>query len=399
MGPVVTLRACDSYEPDTLDQALDALLEDLGGLGPILAAAPDDPVVLIKPNLLLPKPVRSGVTTHPQFIAAVARAVRRLHGGRLLVGDSPAVGPASGVARLLGLPRLLADLDVQIVDFRATAPVGGGGGFGPMDLARPLVEADVVINLPRIKTHGQMGLTMGVKNCFGAFVGVEKQQLHLSAGRDYATFARLLLEVERRVAPALTLADGVVAMEGNGPTSGDPRHLGLLAGSRDALAMDVVLADVLGFAPSELPILAEAVRQGRSSASRDAIEVRGDPAAGFAVSDWRRASAVSITQVVLPDLLALPLRHQLTTRPGFDHARCTRCGVCIEHCAAGALELEPRRRRPAGPRDSDRAIGLDLDACIRCYCCQEVCPEGAITVAEPPLVRIWRALRPVGHGS
>ena len=379
-NPVVSLAHCAEYEDSALDRALAQVLFDLGGLEALL---PVQGTVLLKPNFLVPRKVEQAVTTHPRFIAAVARAVRAVHQGRLQIGDGPAMGSSTIVARKLGLPDLLDGLDVEIVDFDERVPVQGGEGFGTLQLARPIVEADAVINLPKVKTHGQMYFTGGVKNLFGAFVGFDKPRLHLTAGRDYALFARLLLEACRRIGPVLTLADGVVGMQGNGPGSGDPRALGLIAGSRDPLALDSVLLDVLGFAPSAVPVQVEALRQGLPGASLERIVLRGEPAERFRVSDWEPASQVGFVDVAgLPRIFARPMRDALTSRPVIDHARCTRCGICAGQCAAGALELTDRGRRPAGPLASDQQMALNLSRCIRCYCCQEVCPEHAISVGQ-----------------
>jgi len=392
-NPIVALAGCAEYEEGAVDRALQQVLAAVGGLESLL---PDQGVVLLKPNFLVPRKVELAVTTHPRFIAAVARAVRARHRGRLLLGDGPALGSSNSVARKIGLPELLDGLDVEIVDFEERIPVTGGGGFGPLLMARPLVEADAVISLPKVKTHGQMYFTCGVKNLFGAFVGFDKPRFHLTAGRDYATFARLLLEACRRVGPVLTLADGVVGMEGNGPSSGEPRVLGLIAGSREPVALDSVLIDLLGFPASAVPVQMEARRQALTGAWLEQVELRGDPPERFRVGDWQPARQEGYVDVAgLPPALARPMRNALTSRPVIDHARCTRCGLCAEQCAAGALDLRPRRRQPAGPTGSDQSMNLDLTRCIRCYCCQEVCPERAITVGEGWLLELthrWERL-------
>ena len=187
-------------------------------------------------------------------------------------------------------------------------------------------------------------------------------------------------------------------MEGNGPGGGDPRLLGLVAGSRDPVALDRVLAEVLGFATPSLPVQRVAQAEGLPGSRLAGIDLRGDPLDGFRVDDWVPARTMGAEQIFIPKLLARPLRHQLTTRPAFDHRACSRCGLCIEHCAADALQLLPRGRRHPGPKASDVAIDLDLDRCIRCYCCQEVCPDRAISVGEGVLLRLSRRVRTGSRG-
>lgn len=388
--PAVSLARCVRYDDASLDRAVTAALE---GLDDWEARFAGDPVVLLKPNLLGPRGAETAITTHPRFIASVARVIRSVHTGRLLVGDGPAIGTTRMVARTLGLPALLAPLDAELVDFAETVPVSGGDGFGAFDLARPLMEADVVVNLPKVKTHGQMGLTLAVKNLFGAFVGFEKPRLHLTCGTDYATFARMVLETARRVDADLHVADGVVGMEDNGPSSGVPRSLELVAASESGVGLDCALAEILGFAAEELPLQQEARRLGLPGTRLDELDLRGDPLDRFRVHDWRPARPAAMNEIFLPRYLAQPLRHQLTTRPVFDDRRCTRCGICMQHCAAEAMGLDRRRRRHPGPRRSSEAVFVDLDLCIRCFCCQEVCPEGALRVGEGSLLRLSRLLR------
>jgi uncharacterized protein (DUF362 family)/NAD-dependent dihydropyrimidine dehydrogenase PreA subunit len=389
MAPIVALAACTSYDERELDPALAALLADACDWP---ALCRDRATVLLKPNFVSAKPPASAVTTHPALIAAVARAVRRHHRGRLVVGDSPALVTATRVATVLGLPELLRGLDVEIVDFTETVTVEGGGGFGPLELARPLVEADLVINLPKVKTHAQMALTLGIKNLYGAFVGLSKARGHLHAGRDETIFARLLLEVARRVAPALTLADGIVGMEGNGPTAGRPRPLGLLAVSTDVLALDRVLTHILGFTPDHVPVLAQAALERPEPTDTAPFETRGQPPDRFCVSDWEPARPVPINATVIPGVLARPLRHHITTKPVFDPQRCTRCGQCVDHCGPHALSFVPRGRVHPGPGHSDRKVDLDLNLCIRCYCCQEICAQGAVSVGEGVFLALYRRL-------
>ena len=390
MKPLVALGSCGSYDDGALDDALARLLALTPAWEPLFEG---DPVVLLKPNLLVAKTVDSAVTTHPRFIAAVARAVRRVHPGRLLLGARPPVGPRAGVCRRIGLAPMLAGLDVEIVNFTEAVEVAGGGGFGPMNIARPLVEADRIINLPRVKTHGQMGLTLATKNLYGAIVGMEKARLHLHAGRTYDTFARLLNEIADRVGSHFAIVDGVIGIEGNGPSAGDPRRLGVVAASDDMTALDRVLAEVLGYPVDALPMLQRRQADGNRSAVLGDIRVAGDPIDRHRVRDWKPARPMVAEAIFIPSLLAQPLRNQLTTRPAFDDRLCNRCEQCTRHCAAEAMTLAPRGRRHGGPDDATTAIHVDLDRCIRCYCCQEVCPDGAISVGEGAILRLSRRFR------
>ncbi len=388
--PVVALAACEHYGDDRLDRAVARVLGEVEGWQDLFAG---DPVVLLKPNLLRYEGAEAAVTTHPRFVVAVARALREVHTGRVLLGDSPQVGSGKAIARRQGLTEALAPLGVEVVDFDEAVTVPGDDSRGPLELARPLAEADVVVNLPKFKTHCQMGITLAVKNLFGAVMGLDKTRMHLTGGGDYAMFAALLLDVALRTGAQLHIADGIVGMEGNGPGAGVPRRLGAVAASTDMVAMDRVFAEIVGYPESILPLQEEARRRGMAGASMAGIELRGDGLEELRVGDWETARPVPAGSVFIPPFLAGPFRHQLITRPGFDHGLCTRCGQCVKHCAADALVLGRRRRQRRGPTRSDQAVALDRDRCIRCYVCAEVCPEGAVRVVEGALLRASRLAR------
>ncbi len=163
------------------------------------------------------------------------------------------------------------------------------------------------------------------------------------------------------------------------------------------VALDRVLTKVLGFSPDDVPILGRARARGLEGASLESIKVLGSPTESLLVKDWSPAGPMDTEAIVVPGFLVRPLREQLVPRPVFDHARCTRCGTCIEHCAPHAIKLRPRGRQDPGPRNNRLAISLDLGACIRCFCCQEVCPEGAVGVGEGTLLRLLRASRLLGR--
>jgi uncharacterized protein (DUF362 family) len=211
--------------------------------------------VLIKPNLLSSAKPEQAVLTHPLIVRAAAEFVLQ-KGGRPRIGDSPAVGSFKRVIRESGIAAALADLDVEFCEFTRSVKADVGEPFGVIDLAAEALEAPLIINLPKLKTHSQMGLTLGVKNLFGCVVGLRKAQWHLRAGIDRDLFARLLVQIHQRIRPAFTMIDGILAMEGDGPgRRGIPRELGLLLGSRDAFAADHTVCQILGQNPEKLPIL------------------------------------------------------------------------------------------------------------------------------------------------
>lgn len=376
----VALARCEGYSPGEVARAVSALLEALGGLERFV---PADGRVLLKPNLLKAVEPEAGVTTHPEVLRAVGRAVLDA-GGQVAVGDSPGVGTLAAAMERSGLGAVALELGAAVEPFDESVPVPRpeGARFRRLELARAVVEAPAIINLPKVKTHQGMVLTLAVKNLFGCVVGRRKVGWHMNAGRDRDAMARALVEIAQAVGPTLNIADAVVGMEGAGPSRGDLRRFGFLAASADPFSLDAVLAWLLGFAASEVPTLraaAEARGDGLDVGEADLarIELVGDPAEEQRVPDVRPPALGGLTFV--PDCLTGVARRLIRVRPAIDHSACRLCGVCVESCPAGAMKMV------------DRRVEIDDTSCVGCFCCHELCPQGALQVRRGLLSRFfWR---------
>ena len=342
-------------------------MESLGGIAQFVRPGAS---VLLKPNLLAGRAPEEAVTTHPEIVAAVARAALE-SGGNVVIGDSPGVGSLRSVAAKSGIAAVAEELGTPLCEFTEAVEVErpAGARFRKLAIARPALDADAVINLPKVKTHQQMFLTLAVKNLFGCVVGREKIAWHMSAGRDATAFARVLVEICQAVAPVLSIADGVVGMEGPGPSHGDRRAFGFIAASADPFALDTVLTWLLGFRPEELPVLV-AAREARADGldvgetDMEHIELAGHPAEELRARRVRRP--VTGRLMFVPGFLGSLARRLITARPRIDAAGCDACGVCVESCPVGALKIIDGRAK------------IDDTSCIRCFCCQELCPNGAV---------------------
>jgi uncharacterized protein (DUF362 family)/NAD-dependent dihydropyrimidine dehydrogenase PreA subunit len=368
---LVTIEPCPGYEPTAVAAALERLLAPLGGMAAFVRPGER---VLLKPNMLAAKPPERAVTTHPALLRAVIVAVQAA-GATVLVGDSPGIGGQRRVAERSGMLAVIEETGAELVAFEETADVGGSGMFKRFQLARPYLEADRVINLPKLKTHEMMTMTCGVKNLFGAVVGTAKAGWHLKAGADRELFARMLLEIYQLRPPDLTIVDAVLAMEGDGPGSGDPRQVGLLLAGTNPVAVDVIAAEVAGIPKKLLYVERAAQRLGLAGADRSTITTAGLPLEAARVPDFRLPH-ISDVQFGLPAFLKNRLRHYLTSRPEADPAKCRLCGVCRDACPPRAITVAEGRLR------------FDYHRCIRCFCCRELCPDAALTVTEGALLRI-----------
>lgn len=377
-GPRVSIQRLDTYEPAAVERAVQAVLEPLGGMGAFVASGVR---VALKPNWLMPSAPERAICTHPEILRAVARLARVCGAAAVEATDSPGVGTATRCARRLGLT---ADDPVAVRDADEGIDVAPpGASFHRLRLIRRLREADVVVNLPKAKTHGQMVVTAAVKNSFGAVVGMEKAQWHFRAGKNPMDFARLLLHVHALVAPRLSILDAVVGMEGNGPSGGDPRPLGFIMASTDAHAMDAVLARIWGIDPGRVFTLAAARDLGLLPAVERIDVVGPAPEALRPRPAWRLARPVPLRGFGGPAWLNAAVERLMRVEPRVVEAKCTGCGECGDVCAAGAIAPGPEGK------GNERRVVIDCERCIACFCCQEMCPQGAIEVSAGLAARLF----------
>ena len=251
-----------------------------------------------------------------------------------------------------------------------------GGKFKRFEIAAPYLDADRIINLPKLKTHEMMTLTCGVKNLFGILVGAAKPAWHLQAGFDRELFARVLLEIYQIRPPDLTIVDAITAMEGDGPGSGDPRQVGLLLAGVNPVAVDMIAAEIAGIPKKLLFVEREAEKLGLPGADRSSIEVCGTAPESLQIRPFR-LPPLSDVQFGLPRFLKNRLRQQLTTRPVQIPEKCILCGICVKGCPPEVIRIEGQK------------LVFDYDRCIRCFCCRELCPEAALAVKKGVLLRIF----------
>jgi uncharacterized protein (DUF362 family)/Pyruvate/2-oxoacid:ferredoxin oxidoreductase delta subunit len=328
--------------------------------------------VIIKPNLLTASKQDEAITTHPLVIKAVTEYVIA-KGGRPQISDSPPMGSFDKIINVCGLKDALHGMPVTIREFKTSKPVQTEGKFKNIELSADVLEADVIINLPKLKTHSQMGLTLAVKNLFGCVIGIKKPQWHYRVGENKNLFAELLVTIYKILSPSINLMDGILAMEGDGPgTGGTPRHIGVLIGSNDALSMDMLVCEMLGIKPLSIPINKIADKMGLAKDFTVSGKVP-------AVKDFIMPSSTDL--LFGPKFAHKLLRRHLTSKPVNIKNACKLCNECVKMCPAEAL------------KNHGKHLEFDYERCIRCYCCLEICPHAAMKKQEPflkkTLERFW----------
>lgn len=300
----VSLIKAKSYDLTELRISLENLLAPLGGMSAFVKRGDR---VLLKPNLLTASRPTKECTTRKEIVYCVAQMVIEA-GGKPFLGDSPAFGSAEGVAKANGYLPLCQELKLPIIEFQSHKYRIESDNFHHLRLSKEAMEADVVINLPKIKSHLQLTMTMGVKNLFGCVPGKMKAWWHLEAGKDVNRFGEMLVETAKAIAPNLTIIDGIIAHEGNGPSAGEPIELGILGACADVFALDVAIASILNVESEIVPTLSAQKRLGLCSDIQN-IEFPLLKPQDLAVRDWKLPEAIMPIDFGLPRVLKSTFKH------------------------------------------------------------------------------------------
>ncbi|MFP4382128.1 MAG: DUF362 domain-containing protein [Candidatus Sumerlaeia bacterium] len=306
----VALARCSGYQRAQMAVAMKALLDNLGGMSEFVKPGQR---VLLKPNLIVPRSAEAAVTTHPEVVRAVARMVLEA-GGKPFIGDSPAFSSAWAVAKACGIADVAEELGLEIVDLSRKARmrrVGADSPFQRVSFGSDALEADAIINLPKIKTHCQMGMSLGAKNMYGTVAGKRKCFFHFLNGEDPVRFGKLIIAILRYTKPVLTIADGIVSLERYGPTSGDPRATGFLAASGDTIACDRVVMEILGVPQSAVYYMKAAQLMGYGCQDLHKIEVLGEKLEGLRIFDYVKVQKYSPINFTLPRVIKSTMKQAL----------------------------------------------------------------------------------------
>lgn len=375
---LVSVVRLDSYdEQPAVDAAVCKAVEALGGIGAIVKPGQK---VLLKPNLVAPSRPDLAVTTHPAILRAVIRLVKSA-GGICFVGDGPGVGGTLNAMKGSGLQAVIDEEGATALEFSETASFVNEDNrlLKKLDLVSHLKDMDVLITLPKLKTHCQMAFTGALKNQYGLIPGAAKGKFHFRfQNRD--RIADLMIDINRTARPALAIMDAVVGMEGPGPSGGTPRHIGAVIAGTDLTAVDTVAFSIIGLRLEDVPVSLAARRGDYGTAELDRIEVLGTQISDLYIPDFKLVRApLNIMRILpLPQGVLRWIRRQVAPRPWIDTTKCIKCRRCENGCPVSPAAIHPLAE------DGKR---LNEDLCIRCYCCHEFCPVKAIELKKSLLAR------------
>lgn len=363
---LVSLVRCSGYELISLRNAVSSALRLLGGVEKFAKLGM---TVLLKPNVMMPKPLGFPANTHPLFLQAVIDVLKET-GCEVIVGESSA-GSQAGVTftkralAISGVEEVCKKSGVRLINFDLDAVVRKDI-FNPIvaniPLAKSVVEADLVVSLPKFKTHAFGNIITGsIKNMYGTIPGQLKAEYHRLAPKpeDFYTIVR---DIYRIVHPGLTIFDGIEAMAGNGPSAGAPMPLGLIIASADGVAADAVASELIHVPSTRVLTTRLADEAGLGMGRMENIEILGEKLEQAAPRHFK-LPAIAVPNPALYRFIL----NMTKTIPVIDHKKCTLCKTCADSCPMKVIE------------EKDGKMVMDRAGCIRCFCCSEVCPEHAIS--------------------
>ncbi len=371
MNTRVSIVQCSDYSE--VKNAIKEALDLIGGLEKIIVPGSR---VLLKPNVLAIRPPEDAVTTHPAVVSAMCELVSE-------AGGIPFVGDGSGVTRhdstataealkVSGIEAAVSSCGAELINLETSGfvevDVPGARQFSRLYISKAVLEADVIISLPKLKTHELTLYTGAVKNFFGTVPRKIRKQAHFLEDREL--FGEALVDIYSFLKPHLAVMDGVVGMEGDGPAGGTPAYAGVVMASYDCVALDMVASELIGFDPMQVPTNKAALARGFGVRHP---ELAGSPLEEVKVSFKKPTGGIT---ALMPAFLRRTLRRHLTVKPFINTSKCAFCKACVLNCSANAIE------------EVGSALRINDEKCIQCYCCRELCPNDAVEIKKSLLVSI-----------
>lgn len=380
----VALLKCDEYNVDLIENKLREGFNLLGGEKFLRELIPHNSRVLLKPNMLSIEGKGSPVITHYAVFEAVIRIIKE-HTDNITFGDSPGFGDSRKAAEKSGLMEVAERYGVKFDDFTEAIHVKLDKSIlcKSWNVAKAPYEADVVITLPKLKTHAMAYFTGAVKNQFGCIPGTQKAAWHTRMP-DANNFCKMLLDLNSLVGTSFAILDGIVAMEGNGPKNGEPHKMNTLIIGKSVTAVDSVAVRLIGYDnPLVVPALKEAYDSKWGSVLPDEIEVVGEKINDMKAKNFKLCRAPGNFYFINPKVNSF-LRNMIAPNPTLIEDKCIGCKRCREVCPEGDKVITMIK-------SGNKVIpSWTMSNCIRCFCCQELCPVGAIETRYTTMGKILK---------
>ncbi|WP_026518054.1 DUF362 domain-containing protein [Butyrivibrio sp. MC2021] len=394
----VSISKCENYNEETVKASLKEVIDNIGGLDFVKPGMK----VGIKCNLITAMEPGRAATTHPALLKQLCLMLTEL-GAEVVVGDSPGelYTPAvlDRVYKVCGLTDMVKEIGDSRVKLNDDFSISNAV-FPEAESIKTFIytgwldKVDAIIDFCKLKTHAMMGFSCAVKNMFGTIPGTTKPEYHMRFPEERA-FANMMVDLNEYFKPVLYLVDAVDGMEGNGPCSGDKRHIGALLASKRPYALDMVCADIIGMGLNDCAILGVAYERGLGPKEASEAEIVGKVALSeVKIPDFQRATShQSITfegEGIGWKIAAYAVKHVFNAKPQVKENECIGCKKCHDVCPAKAITMVPYTDK-SGKQITIPQI--DRSKCIKCFCCQEYCPKGAMKVKQNPIGKFIQGLQ------
>lgn len=378
----VALLKCNKYDVNLIEKALRSGFELLGGEQFLRKLIPKNSKVLLKPNMLSIESKGSLVVTHYAIFEAVIRIIKE-YSDDISFGDSPGFGDSRKAAEKSGLMEIANKYDIKFEDFKDFVHVKLDKSIlcKSWDIARAPYEADVVITLPKLKTHAMAYFTGAIKNQFGCIPGTQKATWHTRMP-NANNFCKMLLDLNTLVKTNFAILDGIIAMEGNGPKNGSPYNMNAIIMGKSLSAVDSTAARLIGYDnPLETPVLKEVYDSKWGPVLSKDINILGENIESMKAKDFKLCRKGGNFYFINPAVTNF-LKDMIAPTPVVSESKCISCKRCGEICPE-----KPRVIQFVNKTGKDLPT-WDMKECIRCFCCQELCPVGAITTKRSALGKL-----------
>jgi uncharacterized protein (DUF362 family) len=367
----VNIEKCKDYEFKNVEKAV---YEVLKGIAAIKLKMVKGSYVLVKTNLLMRKSPEDAVTTHPMVIEAIVRYLQEL-GCKVVIGDSPggpftdwnlkSVYKAAGMFEVAERTGCELNFNTEVIEISNP----NAKRLKTMQIIKIVKEVDFVVSAAKLKTHGMMTYTGAVKNLFGVIPGLVKADYHLRLN-NVDNFAEHLVDICEAVKPIFSIIDGIDGMEGDGPSAGEKRHVGLVMASESPYALDIVASRIIGIDPMLVPTNRAASQRNLSSGDYENIDIKGVQLEEIKIEPFKlpKSHNANLIGGRVPKAFEKVILNTLRPKPVFNYDMCVSCGDCMRSCPPGIIDMSTGKPVP------------DLSKCIRCFCCHELCPKKAVDI-------------------
>jgi len=376
----VAFSQCEKYDADIITDIIRQHFSEIG-------ITSDDFVgkkIAIKPNLVSAKDPSAAATTHPAVVEAVFRVIKELGGTDVLIAESPG-GPYTSLTlghiyKVTGMSEMAehCGLVLNTDTTYGKMTFAEGKKLKSFDVITPILNADVIVNICKLKTHSLTGLSCAVKNLFGVVPGTLKVEMHAAYGQ-LRDFSEMLVDLNlslMRDKSIISVCDGIVSMEGNGPTHGVPVKTGIMLSSRSSFALDIAAEKYIGAEGETVYLDIGAERLGIPRACNDSELLRVLGEKPLARPDSKAGGLLRN----LPNYFGGSLARALEPKPKINKSKCIGCGKCMGFCPQKTIEIIRKKGK--------KVAHIKESNCIRCYCCQELCPSAAVDTVKNLLLRI-----------